>query len=201
GSSMALKEQHFKRRLAYSTISNLSYMIFGAALMIPEGQVAAMSHFVFHGIMKIVLFMVAGAVIHMTEKNYVSDLFGFGKKMPVMFVCFTIASVAIVGVPPTVGFISKWNLLSAGAISGTFGFIGVGVLLISSLLTAMYLFSIVIKAFFPGPGFDPESVKDVKDPNMLMKFPIVLITALVLFGVAFSRPFMSFLENIASGLI
>lgn len=201
GSSMALKEQHFKRRLAYSTVSNLSYMIFGAALMTPEGMVGALAHFVFHGIIKITLFFVAGAVLYQTGKNYVNDLFGYGRRMPVMFGCFTVASVALVGVPPTVGFVSKWNLLTAAAGSSQpLAYAGIAVLLISSVLTAMYLLSVVIKAYFPGPGFTAAAAEEVRDPNGYMKVPVVILsTVTVVFGM-FSAPFLAFLEKIAAGL-
>lgn len=203
GSGMALKEQHFKRRLAYSTISNLSYMVFGAALMTPAGMVGAMSHMVFHGIIKITLFYVAGAVLYKTGKNYVNDLFGFGKRMPVVFACFTLASAALVGVPMTAGFISKWNLITAAAAtSNPLAWVGVLVLLISAVLTAMYLFAVVIKAYFPGPGFDMEKIRDVEDPRGgYMKVPmIILCVVIVLLGIV-STPFVTYLEQIATAFI
>lgn len=202
GSTMALKEQHFKRRLAYSTISNLSYMIFGASMMTSEGMVGALSHLMFHGLMKITLFFVAGAVLYKTGKSFVNDLFGFGKKMPVMFGCFTLASAALVGVPPTVGFISKWNLITAAADGEQpFAYVGIVVLLISSLLTAMYLFSVVIKAYFPGPGFDASSIEQVEDPNAYMKVPMILICIVIVVLGMFSTPLVSYLEQIAAGLV
>lgn len=202
GSAMALKEQHFKRRLAYSTISNLSYMIFGVSMMSSDGLAAAMSHMVFHGLIKITLFYVAGAVLYKTGKNYVNDLFGFGRKMPVVFGCFTLASAALVGVPLTAGFISKWNLITAAANnSEKLAWTGVAVLLISAVLTAVYLFSVVIKAYFPGPGFKEASIAQVEDPNAYMKIPMVfLCIVIVLFGIA-SLPFVSFLNQIANGLL
>ena len=203
GSGMALKEQHFKRRLAYSTISILSYMVFGIAFMSPAGMVGAMSHMVFHGIIKITLFYVAGAVLFMTGKNYVNDLFGFGKKMPVMFACFTLSSAALVGVPLTAGFISKWNLISAAAkTADPVVWAGVPVLLVSAVLTAMYLFAIVMKAYFPGPGFSEELVSTVKDPEGgYMKVPMVILCiTIVVLGVC-STPFISYLERIASSIL
>ena len=203
GSGMALKEQHFKRRLAYSTISNLSYMIFGIAIMSPAGMVGAMSHMVFHGIIKITLFYVAGAVLFMTGKNYVNDLFGFGKKMPVVFACFTLSSAALVGIPLTAGFISKWNLIAAAAnTSNPFAWTGVAVLLISAVLTAMYLFTIVIKAYFPGPGFSVESIDTVKDPSgSYMKVPMVILCiTIIVLGIC-STPFITYLEQIASSVM
>ena len=90
GSTMAVREQHFKRRLAYSTVSNLSYMLMGAALMTPGGMVGSLSHLIFHGLMKIGLFYCAGAVLVQTGKEYVQDLRGMGRVMPFTFTCFTI---------------------------------------------------------------------------------------------------------------
>lgn len=202
GSTMALKEQHFKRRLAYSTISNLSYMIFGASMMTAEGMTGALSHLMFHGLIKITLFFVAGAVLYKTGKSFVNDLFGFGKKMPVMFGCFTLASAALVGVPPTVGFVSKWNLITAAADGEQpLAWVGIVVLLISSVLTAMYLFSVVIKAYFPGPGFDVTSIEQVEDPNAYMKVPMILLCIVIVVLGMFSAPLVSYLEQIAAGLV
>ncbi|MBO5352748.1 MAG: proton-conducting membrane transporter [Lachnospiraceae bacterium] len=202
GSGMALKEQHFKRRLAYSTISNLSYMVFGASMMTAEGLVGAASHMIFHGLIKITLFYVAGAVLYKTGKNYVNDLFGYGKKMPVMFACFTLASAALVGVPPTVGFISKWNLITAAAATDVpLAWAGILVLLVSAVLTSIYLFSVVIKAYFPGPGFDAQKISQVEDPNGFMKVPMVLICVVIVLVGMYSTPVVSYLEQIAAGLI
>ncbi len=203
GSGMALKEQHFKRRLAYSTISNLSYMIFGASLMTPEGMTGALSHMVFHGLIKITLFYAAGAVLYKTGKNYVNDLFGFGRKMPVVFGCFTLASAALVGVPMTAGFISKWNLITAAADAGqALAYAGIAVLLISAVLTAMYLFSVVIKAYFPGPGFDMEQIRQVEDPaGGYMKVPMIVLCIVIVVLGMFSAPLVSYFEKIAAGLL
>ena len=203
GSGMALKEQHFKRRLAYSTISNLSYMIFGASLMTPEGMIGSLSHMICHGIIKITLFYVAGTVLFQTGKNYVDNLFGFGKKMPITFACFTLASVALIGVPPTAGFISKWNLITAAASSSQpFAFIGIVALLISAVLTSMYLLSIVIKAYFPGPGFDMKIIEHVEEPHgYAMKAPMIILCVTIVFLGMFSTPLVQYLEKIAFGLL
>lgn len=203
GSGMALKEQHFKRRLAYSTISNLSYMIFGAVIMTPEGMVGAVAHMVFHGLIKITLFYVAGAVLYKTGKNYVNDLFGFGKRMPVVFACFTLASAALVGVPMTAGFISKWNLITAAAnTQNPLAWAGILVLLISAVLTALYLFSVVIKAYFPGPGFEVSAIRQVEDPRGgYMKVPMVILCVVIVFLGMFSTPLITYLEKIAAGLL
>lgn len=202
GSSMALKEQHLKRRLAYSTVSNLSYILLGVTLMTPTGFAAGLSHMIFHGIMKICLFFCAGAIICKTEREYVYQIKGFGRKMPVTIGCFAIASMALVGVPGLCGFISKWNLATAAAdLKTPAAFVGICALIISAILTAIYLFTVVIYAYMPGENFDYSTIEDVEDPTNFMKIPlIILCVAMLVFGL-FSQPLMDFFRNVASGLI
>ncbi|MBD5544606.1 MAG: proton-conducting membrane transporter [Lachnospiraceae bacterium] len=200
GCSMAVKERHLKRRLAYSTISNLSYILFGVTIMTPLGLVGALSHMVFHGIMKICSFFCAGAVIYKTEKTYVYELEGLGKKMPKVFAIFTVSALALMGVPGLCGFISKFNLASAAVDSGNIlAYFGIGALLISALLTATYMFSIIIRAFFPEAGFSYDSIKDVKDPNWLMMLPLCLfVIAMFYFGL-YSGSVLNIFTDIAAG--
>ena len=202
GSSMALKEQHLKRRLAYSTISNLSYILFGVVLMTPAGLVGGLTHMIFHGIMKIALFFCVGAVMFKTHKEYVYEIEGFGRKMPFVFSIFTVAAIALVGVPPLTGFISKWNLAFAAVETGDMlPAIGVFVLLISALLTAMYLLTIAVRAFFPAKGFDETKLAHVEDPRWYMTVPLMAFTvAIIAFGIH-SAPLVEFFTRIANGLI
>ncbi|MCQ2538029.1 MAG: proton-conducting membrane transporter, partial [Lachnospiraceae bacterium] len=202
GSTMALKEQHFKRRLAYSTISNLSYMLFGCSLMCAEGLTGALAHFLFHGIIKITLFFVAGIVLEKYKKAYVNDLFGYGHKMKITFGCFTIASLALMGVPPTIGFTSKWYLLTGAFGTGNWmGYAGMAVILISALLTSIYLMSVVIKVYFPGPTFKSEDIADVKDPGLYMTVPLVILCVIIVALGIFSTPLISFIQSVAGGLV
>ncbi len=202
GSSMALKEQHFKRRLAYSTISNLSYMLLGAALMSPEGLTGSLAHFIFHGIIKITLFFVAGIMLNKYEIAYVNDLFGMGRKMKVTFACFTVAALGLMGVPPTIGFISKWKLLTAAAgLEEPMGYAAMAVILISAILTAMYLLSVIVKLYFPGPSFNWDSVKDAKDPNGFMTVPLIVLAFVVVALGIFSTPLIEFIGRVAGGLV
>ena len=113
GCSRALKETHIKRRLAWSTVSNLSYILFGVVLMSPLGLTGVLSHMVFHSVMKICSFFCAGAVMYQTGRTYIYELDGFGHKMPKVFVLFTISGMALMGVPGLCGFVSKWNLVKA----------------------------------------------------------------------------------------
>lgn len=200
GCSQAVRERHFKRRLAYSTVSNLSYILFGCLIMSPAGLVGALAHMVFHGIMKICGFFGAGAVIAYTHKEYVYELDGLGRRMPITFIAFTASSLALMGVPGLAGFISKWNLATAAVESGDWlAYIGIGALLISALLTAIYMLQVVIRAYFPAQGFDPASVSKYHDPNWKMLVPFVIFIILMLYFGLFSGNFISLLQNVASG--
>jgi len=202
GCSRALKETHIKRRLAYSTISNLSYILFGVTIMTPLGLAGALTHLVFHAVMKICSFFCAGAIMYQTEKHYVHELDGLGRKMPAVFGVFTVSSLALMGVPGLCGFISKWNLANAAVMSGNvMACFGIGALLISALLTAIYMLSIVIRAFFPPEDFDMESVKEYRDPNWMMLFPLFLfVAAMIIFGLH-SAPIVQFFTDISNGVL
>ena len=190
GSAMALMSQHLKRRLAYSTVSQLSYILFGIVLMSTDGYLGGMVHLFGHAIVKITLFLCAGAIIYKTGREYVWELKGIGKAMPVTMIVFTIASFALVGIPPLPGFFSKWFLTAATISSqgSMLAYIGLVALGVSALLTAVYLFSICANAFMPGEGFDYEAAnKDVSDPNRYMTVPLItLAVAIILFGLLIS---------------
>ncbi len=198
GCSRALKETHLKRRLAWSTVSNMSYILFGVLLMSPQGLAGALTHMVFHSFMKICAFFCAGAVLYKTERNYIHELNGFGRRMPKVFVIFTIASFALMGVPGLCGFVSKWNLAKAAVGSDDLlAYAGVAALLISALLTAMYMLTIVVRAFFPGKGFDYEAIRDVEDPGWMMIVPLVIFAALLFVFGLHSGPVVALLQAAA----
>ncbi len=201
GCSRAVKETHLKRRLAYSTISNLSYILFGVTIMTPLGLVGALTHLIFHAVIKICSFFCAGAIIHQTEKQYVHELDGMGYRMPCVFGIFTVSALALMGVPGLAGFISKWNLASAAVESGNpVAYLGIACLLISALLTAIYMLTIVVRAFFPGKDFDDSSIKEFKDPNWKMLLPLfVFVFFIIAFGL-YSQPLTDFFRDVAAGL-
>lgn len=201
GCSRAVKETHLKRRLAYSTVSNLSYILFGVTIMTPFGMTAALSHLVFHAVMKICSFFCAGAVMHQTERQYVHEVDGLGYQMPCVFGIFTVSSFALMGVPGFAGFVSKWNLASAAVESGNpIAWGGVGCLLVSALLTAIYMLTIVIRAFFPGEDFNREGVKEIKDPNWKMLLPLFIFAVFIfLFGLR-SAVLVRFFNDVAVGV-
>lgn len=199
GCSRALKETHLKRRLAWSTVSNLSYILFGVIMMSPLGLVGALSHMIFHAVMKICSFFCAGAVICKTERSYVHELDGLGRKMPKVFLIFTVSGCALMGVPGLCGFISKWNLVRAALASeNPLAYAGVAALLISALLTAIYMLSITVRAFFPGKSFDYSTISDVRDPGWKMILPLVIFVILMFYFGLHSGPVVHALEAIAS---
>ncbi len=201
GSAKAVRNDHLKKRLAYSTISNLSYIIFAITLMTPMGLVAALMHMICHAYMKIDGFFCAGAVMHKTGRTQVSQIDGFGRKMPIVFACYAISGLGLMGVPGLAGFISKWNIAQAAVESeNPFAFIGIGCLLISALLTTIYMMSITLRAFLPGKDFDYNSISDVKDPSWRMCFPLIVFTVCVVLLGLFSAPLVRFFWNVATGI-
>lgn len=199
GCSRALKETHLKRRLAWSTVSNLSYILFGVVMMTPAGLVGALCHMIFHATMKICSFFCAGAVIYKTGRNYIHELNGFGRKMPKVFLIFTISGLALMGVPGLCGFVSKWYLVRAAVESGNpLAYAGVAALLISALLTALYMMTISVRAFFPGKNFDYNTIKDVEDPNWMMILPLVIFVIAMFFFGLHSGPVVRAIESVAA---
>lgn len=201
GCSRAVKETHLKRRLAYSTISNLSYILFGVTIMTPLGLVGALTHLVFHAVMKIASFFCAGAVMHQTDRNYVHELDGMGYQMPCVFGVFTISSLALMGMPGLAGFVSKWNLAFAAVESGNrLACWGIACLLISALLTAIYMLTIVVRAFFPVKDFDQSTLAGITDPNWKMLVPLFVFTFfIVVFGL-FSGTIVKFFNGVSVGI-
>lgn len=185
GSMLAYREKVLKKRLAYSTVSQASYILFGLSLLQAQAATGALLHVVFHAIIKSCLFLFAGAVIFKTGKTRVEELRGVGKEMPVTLWCYTFASAALIGIPPASGFISKWHLALGALDSGipVFSWLGPVVLLISALLTAGYLLPITLHGFLPGADYDYTGLKK-KEPRLAMLLPIALLAALaVVFGL------------------
>ena len=200
GSTMAAKEIHIKRRLAYSTISNLSYILLGAAMMSPLGMVGAVSHLVIHAFMKICGFFCVGAVMHQTGKNYVSEIEGLGYRMPVIFGCLTVAAVSLAGIPPFGGFISKWNLGTAALLSeNPLGIAALGVLLYSAFMTTIYMGVMLFKAWFPRKEEVLTFTEKDKDPGILMKLPIILFACMVVLLGIFGKPLIEIIKGVAFG--
>lgn len=202
GSMLAYREKAMKKRLAYSTVSQVSYILFGLALLQPQAMTGALLHVVFHAFIKACLFLSAGAVIYKTGKTNVDDLTGIGKEMPVTVWCYTFASLALIGIPPASGFISKWDL-AQGALSsdtGIFTWLGPAVLLISALLTAGYLLPITIKGFLPGETFDYGNLQK-KEPNLWMLIPLIILAVLSIALGMFPNPLTEYISGIVSAVL
>jgi multicomponent Na+:H+ antiporter subunit D len=148
-SLIAMQQDNLKRRLAYSTISQLSYVILGAAILAPISVAGAAIHIAAHAFGKITLFFVAGAIYTSAHKNLVSELDGIGRRMPWTMAAFAVGTLSMIGLPPTFGFISKWYMLQ-GALE-TEQYVAVAVIALSTLLNAGYFLPIVYRAFFRAP--------------------------------------------------
>ncbi|MGN0995439.1 MAG: complex I subunit 5 family protein [Candidatus Ventricola sp.] len=202
GSMLAYREPLLKKRLAYSTVSQVSYVLFGLACMHPVAFGGALLHVVAHSTIKDALFLCAGAIIHQTGKTYVRDLRGIGKQMPITIWCWTIASLGLIGIPPTGGFVSKWQL-ATGALDaglGTIGVVGPIVLIISALLTAAYLLPVTINGFFPGSDYDYKALES-REPGKLMTVPMLVLAAGVVLCGVLAQPLMNVIAAAAAAIL
>ncbi|MEL6947501.1 MAG: proton-conducting transporter membrane subunit, partial [Pseudomonadota bacterium] len=144
-STVALKQDNLKKRLAYSTVSQLSYITLGMALATSMGVIGGGLHIATHAFGKITLFMCAGAIYVATHKTEISDMRGLGWKMPFTFIAFGIGALSIIGLPPLAGSWSKWALMVASADTGQI--IIIGVLMVSSMLNVAYLLPVFARGF------------------------------------------------------
>lgn len=203
GSMLAYRENLLKKRLAYSTISQVSYIVFGLMILHPIAFVGAILHVVYHAIIKTCLFLSAGTIIHETGKTKVNELLGIGKQMPGVLWGFTFAALSLVGIPPAAGFVSKWNLC-IGALNSdikVFAVLGPIVLLISALLTAGYLLTITIRGFLPGEDFMAgKKVKRIHTPAVML-IPVLITGILAVVLGIFPNSLISVIEQIAAGLL
>jgi len=177
GSMMAYREKIFKKRLAYSTVSQISYVLTGLFLFTEAGAEGALWQILFHAVVKVGLFLCAGAVIFLYGKTQVAELDGIGRKMPLTFTCFTLLSLSLIGIPPMGGFFSKWYLATASletAGIGALSWIAPVILLLSALLTAGYLLQITIHAFFR---------KDVSGDAAAVKEPAAMVCVLAVLAL------------------
>lgn len=177
-SFIALKQDNLKRRLAFSTIGQLSYIVLGASLLTPLAIKGAYLHLVAHALMKITLFMCAGCIIVRTHLHEISEMNGIGRRMPVTMGCFAIASLGVAGMPFIIGFISKWNLALGAIQAGKPLFVVVWVA--SALLAMAYLMPVVRMAFFkPEPAEDPRHYGSISY-SMLIPICFTALLAVVL---------------------
>jgi multicomponent Na+:H+ antiporter subunit D len=177
-SLLAMAQDNLKRRLAYSTIGHLSYIILGTVLLAPVGWLGGLFHITTHAAMKITLFFCAGAIYAKTGRENISEMDGIGKQMPLTMAAFAVGSLGLAGLPPVGGFLSKW-FLGQGVFEAQH-LVLLGVLMVSGLLNVGYLFPIVVRAFFkPSKDFDKFA-----EAPALMLVPLLCAAFLaVLLGV------------------
>ena len=205
GSMLAYKEKKLKRRLACSSFSQVSYVLLGVFLMSMEGLYGSLLQMVFHALAKNALFLCAGAVICKTGCTRVKELRGMGKRMPAVMVCFALASLSLVGIPPAGGFLAKWHL-AVGAMraeAGVFAWLGPVVLMVSALLTAGYLFPVIVEGFFPGEDWrkTAQSEDGRLSVSAFMGVPLAVLGISLLVLGALGNPVFELLRGIASDMV
>lgn len=176
GSVFAIMQTNLKRRLAYSSVAQMGYILLGMALLSERALIGDVFHIFTHAIMKSCLFLVSGYMILATGKTEVDDFKGIGKRMPISMVCFTMASLSMIGIPPFNGFLSKW-FLGLGALEVNQPLLAI-VLLVSSLLNAVYYLPIVINAFFRKEENDFSMVSET---SYKMLIPVVILAIATVF--------------------
>ena len=202
GSMLAYKEPLLKKRLAYSTVSQVSYVLFGLSCLFTDSFVGGILHVIAHSVIKDCLFLCAGAMIHETGKTYVRELQGIGKQMPVTTWCWTIAAMGLIGIPPTSGFVSKWALATGSLMDGmaALSIAGPIILIISALLTAAYLLPVTINGFFPGSDFDYSAHPNCEG-GLHMTVPMIILAALVILTGIFASPIINAASQVAASVL
>jgi multicomponent Na+:H+ antiporter subunit D len=203
-SLVALTQDNLKARLAYSTVSQLAYVVLGAALANPWGVIGGSMHIAMHAMGKITLFFCAGAIYTATRKTEVSQMTGLGRIMPFTFGAFLIGSLSIIGLPPLGGAWGKWYLMLSAAEGERL--IVIAVLMISSLLNVAYLIPIVARGFFlPSPEPQPASAGaaaarrgGIREAPLFCVVPLCLTALGCLALFFFADPIYRLLEPIAA---
>jgi multicomponent Na+:H+ antiporter subunit D len=178
-SLIAMTKDNLKARLAYSTVSQLAYVVVGALLATGYGIVGAGLHIAMHAVGKITLFFCAGAIYTAAHKTEVSQLSGLGRKMPFTFIAFLVGALSIIGLPPLAGMWSKWYLVT-GALDGG-QFIVIAALILSSLLNVFYLLQIPLRAFFgtrPADHAEPFENRSTPAPETVKEAPLPCLIAI-----------------------
>ncbi len=191
-SVIALTQDNLKLRLAYSTVSQLSYVILGVALLTPAGMVGSVMQIAVHAFAKITLFFCAGAIYVATHKTQVSELSGLARRMPWTMGAFTVGALSLIGVPPLAGFTSKW-WLAVGSIEAQQPVLLI-VLLSSTLLNAAYFLPILYKAYFEAPAGGESALR--QEAPWTMVVPLVLTAAVTVMLGLYSEPFLTLAKQV-----
>ncbi len=199
GSLGAITQKEFKKMLAYSSVAQIGYVFLGAALLTPDALKGGVLHIFNHAIMKSALFLAAGAIIHKTGKKQIADLKGLGKTMPFTMTVITLAAISMIGIPPFIGFFSKWYLatgalqaIGAGILAPWAAYSIVGVVIVSGLLNIIYYGPILIQGWFGSVeehhAPSPSKTK-LLEPSWVMVSPMLFLGAsTLLLGVYIKYP-------------
>ena len=199
-SLVAMTKDNLKARLAYSTVSQLSYVVLGAMLATSTGVLGGAMHIAMHAFGKITLFFCAGAILVAAHKTEISDMQGLGRRMPFTFAAFFLGSLSIIGLPPMGGAWSKWELALGAAESGQA--ILVGVLMVSSLLNVAYLIPVAVRGFLPAGGAGNSASGE---PWQIEEAPLFCLVPLCFTAIAcvvlffFADEMYAFLRPIGGG--
>ena len=197
-SLIALSQDGLKRRLAFSTIGQLSYIVLGVALLTPAGLTGSFLHIAMHAFGKITLFMCAGAIFVATGKTHISQMDGLGQRMPLTMLAFLAGSLSVIGLPPLGGFVSKWNLLLGTLEPDLYPFLAV--LLVSSFLNATYFLPIVYRAFFCTPA-DALCQGPRNEGPLWAWLPPVLTGLISIYLFFYPQPFLALARTAARSFL
>ena len=199
GSALAVAQTNLKRMLAYSSIGQIGYIVLGAVLANQMAMTGSIIHILNHALMKGALFMVVGCIIYKTGIEDISGLRGMGKRMPFTMAVFTVAGLSMMGVPLTVGFVSKWYI-AIGALTAGMWYL-IPVIITGSLLAAVYVWRIIVNIYFPEELPKPElqytdggaEITDHKSqyseaPWSMLGPTIALAVLCIYFGISATAP-------------
>lgn len=192
-SVIAMTKDDLKARLAYSTVSQLSYVVLGVSMLTPLAVTGGIAHIAHHAFSKITLFFTAGAIYVATHQKKISMMSGMGRRMPWTFGAFSVAALSMIGVPPVCGFVSKWYMVNGAVSSGHY--VLLGALLASTLLNTAYFAPVVYKAFFeePAEGIDLDHYSEAP---LAMVIPLCFTAVVSVFLGLYPETFLQFIKTL-----
>lgn len=195
GSLMAIVQTDFKKMIAYSSVSQVGYIFLGISLATNVGLLAACYHIIAHAITKSGLFLIAGQTIDKVGHNQHKNYYGIGKALPISFGLFTVLGLSMIGIPPSIGFLTKWNL-SLALLDSEQNW-GLILIVISSLLNAIYFLTISIKAFFMEERIpqNQQSAYQGVEEKLTELYPVMILVAIVVVAGLYSQPIISVLSS------
>ncbi|HHY09754.1 MAG TPA: monovalent cation/H+ antiporter subunit D family protein [Firmicutes bacterium] len=194
GSLLALRQDELKRRLAYSTVAQVGYLVLGFGLVNTQGLAGALFYLASHAVIKAGLFLAAGTMIQETGREKLSEMAGIGRKMPLTMAVFTIGSLGLVGIPLFSGFVGKWHLLLASLEAGSP--FAVAVIILGSILCAAYLFPVIRIAYF-----EPAAEENWRDPGLVQKTALMMLAAAVIILGVLPGPLLEVAQKAALELL